>query len=181
MDPIDPFSALSVASAVVQFLDFGCQVISKARHINHSADGVSIDHAQSEAAAKRLVILAEGMRASLQLGSATNAVAGNEFVLLSRHSMPEDEAIKVLCSSCTEIANQLIEKFDKLRLTNGTKHRRWKSLRQALKSVWSKKGIDDVTEKLNGYRRELEGHVLLSLRLVYSLRKFVRGQRLTYD
>jgi hypothetical protein len=120
MNPLDPFSALSVASSVVKFLDFSCQVVSKARDINHSADGVSIDHAQSEAAAKRLADLAEGMRASLQLGSATSAVSGNEFVLVSRHAMPEDEAIKVLCTSCVEISNQLIDKFGKLRVTAGT-------------------------------------------------------------
>ncbi len=36
------------------------------------------------------------MRDSLQLGSATGAGSGNEFVLVSRHSMPKDEAIKVL-------------------------------------------------------------------------------------
>lgn len=56
---MDPFSALSVAASVVQFLDFSCQVVSKAKAINRSADGVSIDHAQSEAAAKRLFNLAE--------------------------------------------------------------------------------------------------------------------------
>jgi hypothetical protein len=87
---MDPFSALSVAASVVQFLDFGCQVVSKAKAINRSADGVSIDHAQSEAAAKRLVHLAEGMKSSLQLGSATSGVSGNEFVLVSRQTMPED-------------------------------------------------------------------------------------------
>jgi hypothetical protein len=181
MNPLDPFSALSVASSVVKFLDFSWQVVSKARDLNHSADGVSIDHAQSEAAAKRLANLAEGMRASLQLGSATSAVSGNEFVLVFRHALPEDKAIKVLCTSCIELSNQLIDKFGKLRVTAGTKHRRWKSLRQALKSVWSKKAIDDIRQKLNSYRKELEGHVLLSLRCVNFLKRLKGDWGLTRD
>lgn len=77
--------------------------------------------------------------------------------------MPEDEAIKGLCTSCVDLSHQLIERFDRLRVSAGIKHRRWKSLRQALKSVWSKKAIDDVTNQLNSHRKELEGHVLLSL------------------
>jgi hypothetical protein len=58
-----------------------------------------------------------------------------------------------------------------LRVTAGTKHRRWKSLRQALKSVWSKKVIDDVTQKFNSYWKALEGHMLLSLRCVNFLKR----------
>ena len=111
---MDPFSALPVAASVVQFLDFGCQVVSKAKDIYRSSDGISIDHAQSQAAAKRLINLSEGMKSYLQLGSATSAVSGNEFVLISRQSMPEDEAIKVLCTSCIDLSNKLIERFEKL-------------------------------------------------------------------
>lgn len=125
---MDPFSALSVAAAVVQFLDFGCQVVSKAKAINRSVDGRSIDHSQSEATAKRLVNLAEGMKSSLQLKSNASASSNNVFVLLSRHTLPEDEAIKVLCTSCIELSNQLIERFNRLRVSTGVKHRRWKSL-----------------------------------------------------
>ena len=110
---MDPFSALPVAASVVQFLDFGCQVVSKAKDIYRSSDSISIDHAQSQAAAKRLINLSE-MKSSLQLGSATSAVSGNEFVLISRQSMPEDEAIKVLCTSCIDLSNKLIERFEKL-------------------------------------------------------------------
>ena len=181
MNPIDPFSALSVASAVVKFLNFSCQVVSKARDVNQSARGISIDHAQSEAAATRLVDLAEGMRLSLQVGSATSAVEGNEFILVSRQAMPEDEAIKALCTMCIETSYQLIEKFRELAVTSGCKHRRWKSLRQALKSIWSKKAIDDITEKLKSCRKELEGHVLLSLRYAETLKINVKDDKLTVE
>ena len=37
--------------------------------------------------------------------------------------------------------------------------------------MWSKKAIDDITQKLNSYRKELEGHVLLSLRCVNFLKR----------
>lgn len=56
MNPLDSLSALSVASAVVEFLDFSCQVVSKAKNAHRSADGVSIDHAQSKAAANVFLI-----------------------------------------------------------------------------------------------------------------------------
>ena len=55
-------------------------------------------------------------------------------------------------------------RLDKLRIEDGAKKRRWKSFRQALQSVWSKSSIDVIAKRLESFRKELDGHILVSLR-----------------
>ena len=60
---MEPLSALSVAAAVVQFVDFGSSLVSKSREIYKSSQGASIGQAESEIATKRLVDLNERLKA----------------------------------------------------------------------------------------------------------------------
>lgn len=148
---MDPLSAVSVAAAVIQFVEFGRKVVSKGSEIYNSVQGASIDHVQSEAAARNLVQLNEALKASLHSSRC--------------YDEQENEAIRDICNGCISTAKELIARFNKLRVGNGQTGRRWKSLRQALKSVWSKGEIDAVAARLEAYRRELDTHVLVSLRL----------------
>ena len=79
------------------------------------------------------------------------------------------QALEVICNSCVDLSNELLARFEKLRVHEADKHRRWKSFRQALKSVWSKGEIDDIERRLNSYRKELDAHILVSLRYVLPL------------
>jgi hypothetical protein len=64
------------------------------------------------------------------------------------------------------MSNQLLAKLNKLKVEDGQKHRGYKSFRQALKSVWAKGSIDEMAARLNAFRREMDAHILVSLRCV---------------
>jgi hypothetical protein len=149
---MDPLSALSIAASVVQFVDFGLKIVSKTKEIYNSSKGESIDDALTEATAKRLTILAKDLESSLQLEG--------------HQDLPSDKALYNICVSCIILGNQLTARFDKLRIRNDSKHRAWKSFRQALKSVWCKGEIDAISRQLADHRKELDSHILFSLRCV---------------
>jgi hypothetical protein len=46
----------------------------------------------------------------------------------------------------------------------GDHHRKWKSFRQALKSVWNERELDSIVDRLSMFRQELEMHILVSLK-----------------
>lgn len=74
------------------------------------------------------------------------------------------------------VADELLGRLEKLKVAKEAKHRKWKSFRQALKTVWNKKDLDDLSARLSAFRDELQFHILLSLRHVADLTRFcIRG------
>lgn len=54
---MDPLSALSVAAAVVQFVDYGTRLVSKTRELYKSTQGALTTNIELEAASKRVQYL----------------------------------------------------------------------------------------------------------------------------
>ncbi len=63
--PLDPLSALSVAAAVVQFVDFSAKIVSKGKQLYKSPGGVLRENEQTETVTKRLQNLAQNLKTSL--------------------------------------------------------------------------------------------------------------------
>ena len=125
----DPITALNIAGNVVQFVDFGTKLFSKSKELYKSADGVLADHAEYAAIASRLAELSKG------LSNSTSSSSSNE------KPSPVEDALEEVTSECTELANDFADAFSELRV-NGN-HRKWKSFRQAFKSMWKKKGLEE--------------------------------------
>jgi hypothetical protein len=111
---MEPLSALSIAAAVVQFVDFGSSLVSKSHEIYKSAQGASISQVESEHAVRRLLGLNETLKASQ---------AKNGQV----HGSNEAQALKTICDNCVDLSNELLTRFDKLRVHDSDKYCRWKS------------------------------------------------------
>jgi hypothetical protein len=150
---MDGLSALSVAASIAQFIEFACSLVSKSREIYRSTHGSSIHHFESELATKRLVELSRTIKTSLHI----ETKAPSAFLV-------EEQALEAICNGCISASNELLSRFEKLKLRDGRKCRRYKSFRQALKSVWSKGAIDEIAKRLENYRKELDAHMLASLR-----------------
>jgi hypothetical protein len=138
---MDGLSALSVAASVAQFLEFGCSLVSKSKEIYRSAEGASSQQIEVEAATKRLVELSARIKAGA-----------------------EDQTLQAVCDGCVSVSRTLLAKLEKLKVRDGQSLRKYKSFRQALKSVWSKGSLDDIAKRLKTYQNEMDAHVLVSLR-----------------
>ena len=147
---MDGLSALGVAASVAQFVEFGCGLVLKTREIYKSTHGTSVQYAELEIATKRLLSLNLQLQSSRRIKE--NWAGGESLVLEDIHS------------DCMAISVELLARLNQLKIHEGHKHRHWKSFRQALKSVCSKGEIDLMAKKLRGHQKELNGHILMSLR-----------------
>lgn len=200
---MDPFSALSIATSVAQFVEFGCSLVSETRQIYNSLDGATVSQVETSLAAKRLLKLSERMKSSLRdqtlpkppdlppilanpppqppeeslrdnFGPIKQAESdkkwGNymakkaEFERQSEifsKAKVSQESLCEICDKCILLSKELLAKLNELRF-QGPKHRKFKSLLFALKSVWSSEAIASFQKRLERHRRELSDHLLVA-------------------
>jgi hypothetical protein len=69
------------------------------------------------------------------------------------------ETLCEICRKCIVLSNDLLVKLKELSV-QGPKHRKFKSLLLALRSVWSSEAIGDFQKRIEAHRRELSDHLL---------------------
>jgi hypothetical protein len=141
---MDPLSTLSIATAVVQFIQFGCSLVSKAHEIHHSNSGALPEHLKCADATTRLVELTKKIQVAQRIFKSDS---------LSRDAT-------AICHNCNVIGAELLKQLHNLRLRDNTEDRKWKSFRQALKTVWSKSEMSSIETRLLTCRKELEVHLI---------------------
>ncbi|KAL2258610.1 hypothetical protein VTK26DRAFT_8020 [Humicola hyalothermophila] len=125
---MDPLTALSVAAATAQFIDFGFKIVSNAREIYGSVSGAT-DENQSLAAA------------ALEIRQLTERLVSSTF----KNPTEEQEALNNLITECGSLSNQLLKLLDKARAKDPKS--KFQSTIAALKSKHYER------EKLNLYSR----------------------------
>ncbi|KAH7360260.1 hypothetical protein BKA65DRAFT_492710 [Rhexocercosporidium sp. MPI-PUGE-AT-0058] len=136
---MEALAALGLAAAVVQFVDFGSRLVSKGQQLYHS--GALLDNVEIEDTATRLQALVEPLQAS-----------------------QGEDPIVVICKACVSVSQELVNFLGRLKMPTGNSHERWKSFRQALKSVSSKEKVKEIKLRLDSLRGELDTHVVLNIR-----------------
>ncbi|KAF2647413.1 hypothetical protein K491DRAFT_614642, partial [Lophiostoma macrostomum CBS 122681] len=150
---MDPLSALSIATSIVQFVDFSGRIIFGTWQIYRSPSGLSGDHAD----------LGEITQTLQSLGSKMTSRALSDTV-------EHERELKVLCDNVNAVAQELLDQAN-LELPS-----KWESCLKALQSVWSQQKIHELAQKLDGFRQQL------TLLLVIILREEVYSSRvLTQD
>lgn len=175
--PLDPLSTLSVAASVVQFIEFAGKIVSKGRELYKSSSGALGENERTETVTKRLHDLTAKLKSSLQNASRTRqnparttvlqpAEDVQEYVKQKEDEKEQELRLQEICNECAAVSAELLKHMTDLKVPKGQEHRQWKSFRQALKSVWSKKGVDDIARRLLVLRHELDTHVLVLVRRV---------------
>lgn len=130
---LDPATALSLASSVVQFVDFGIKAVSEAREIYQSADGVSPKNAKLE-------------ETIAEVGQFSERIT---LVPLSNADTPstsdDEKALSKLAKSSKDLADEILIILRNLQVQ--TPHRRWKSSRKALAGMWKEDKIRELEKK----------------------------------
>ena len=145
---LDPFSAIGLASSIVQFVAFGSKLLSTATEIHQSIEGALPINKELEIVAKDLNnVIAKLDNAKLCHKQAVTAEEGvlteEEKLILgekltSEERPTDEEPLIILADSCKQVAWELLSVLEGLKGQYG--HKRWKSLRQALRSAWREKG-----------------------------------------
>jgi hypothetical protein len=133
----DAFSALGLAGNIITFVDFTWKLLSGAHDIYRSHSGTSEGN-------ELLQIIAR------DVSSLSNAV-------LAEQSSFEDSNLYGLATETKRVADEVVNALEKLKV-QGTKSR-WKSLRAALKDVWSREEIENLEQRLSKLQVQVSAHV----------------------
>ncbi|KAL9095131.1 MAG: hypothetical protein Q9165_002734 [Trypethelium subeluteriae] len=149
---IDPFSALSLASSIVQFVDFGIKLTSKSVELYKSAAGEDEDGLNLGSVAQRLTSIASRLE--------TSTKDGEEI------ARAEDEKdLRRLALSCRKDACELITMIDSLRIDPKISGlaRGFQSLHQAFRHIGMKSRLEAFEGRLNTHRSEITLHIVSTI------------------
>lgn len=163
---MDPLTCVSLAGTVIQFVDFSCKLISASGELYQDSElgTTKADAAVAKAVKDHVASIIKDIkdyRFKLQLEFRSEAISAG--------LTNEEAALEILCHDCNKEADNPIKYLDKLKIPENSKIRAWKSMEQALLSVWSRKELDAMMKRLLEYRKAIDSRVLLFLGYVCRL------------
>ncbi|KIW12470.1 hypothetical protein PV08_09747 [Exophiala spinifera] len=161
---IPPLDALSIAAAVVQFVDFSCRIISKGNEYHKSIDGSLVENKELEVVAANIQDLSGRLHSTLS-SKAKRALRKNlNGRTAQEQDQPlsyEEQALQAVVVDCQGFAAELLDALERLKLRGNST--RWKSFRQAFKTIWEKEKIEAMLTKLSQARQQLVVNLLVVL------------------
>jgi NACHT domain/N-terminal domain on NACHT_NTPase and P-loop NTPases len=142
---MDPFSALAIASSVVQFVDYG----SKLLHIFMKlckCDGALPENVDLESSTQELKKLSQRLAATSR--NAATTVSDSDH----------DRAVQRLAESSKETADKLLDLLESLKVHKT--YNKLQSLQQALKTMRKKDKIESLQRKLETLHKQINTHLL---------------------
>ena len=141
-------SAVGLAANILQFIQFSFDLISDAKELSRSAHGLKAESVELKIIAESLSRLSATL--IIPLDPSTGAVP------------PSEHDIHKLANSAKAVADKLLATLQGLQVIGGS-HRKWRSFRQALKSVWHKDEIKNLEKRLEHLLRSLDTQLLLQM------------------
>ena len=138
---LDPLTSVGLASSLVQLVDFSWKLFQGTKSIYRSATGSSDENACLHLITTDLRCLSNGIQAS--------------------ENHPED--LRRLATEIKDLAGELLGALEELKLTDKSK---WKSFLLAMKEVWKKEKIADMSGRLSKLQVQLNTHIQLQVRQV---------------
>ncbi|KAF7506806.1 hypothetical protein GJ744_011418 [Endocarpon pusillum] len=136
---LEPLAAISLASAIVQFVVFGSKLLIEGRELYKSIEGATEDNIWTRAHTSNLSTLIVNLQASKQ----SKKLSGDENLLVR------------LATQCEVLSRELLDILDNLELKVGTPHRRWESMRQALRSTLKSREIEEKRQRLEEIQKQV--------------------------
>lgn len=154
---LDPLTAISLASAVVQFTEFGIKLVTGSIELYHSADGLNRERSNLE------------LRISTVHKLAENIVLSFEYKSDDGPATEDEKELGKLATSCKGMASDLLSVLDDLKVKNPTgPGRKWESFRKAVaaQTPHNKKKIEDLDKNLRSVKEDMLHRVQFMMRYI---------------
>jgi hypothetical protein len=149
---MNPLDALSLAGTIVQFVDFSSKVLSRSRELYRSSESTLSVNQNLDLVATDLLQLSQKLTEKILDGPDSADVSETD----------EEQTLRKLCKTCSDIALELKSRLNGLRAES--RHQKWKSFQEAIKSVWSESDIRELMGRLSIVRDSVQLHVVVELR-----------------
>ena len=156
---LDPLSAFSLACNVLQIVEFGVNVLSKAADYRKADAGLLTEQKDLRDVSQSLYNLNTDLLASLPRQR------------LSREHTVEDARLLEANDQCLRLSKDFIDFLDRLKLRES--HAVFDSLRMSIKTLWHRDKMDAMAKSLSQARDNLNVAFLVYM-------KYVNGYRI-YD
>ncbi len=152
---LDPLTAISLASCVVQFTDFGIKLVTGSIELYHSVDGTNAERSNLDKKVTRVRNLADKIILPLEHKHGDGPA-----------SKDEEELIE-LAKSCKRIASDLLKVLDDLKVKKSAGlGRKWESFQKAVaaQTPHNKNKIMALEKELGRVKREIFDRIQIMMR-----------------
>jgi hypothetical protein len=137
---MDPVSTLSLAAAIVQFVDFGCRVLGKSHEIYKSASGNLAEDVETQSVTEQLKVLTGKIDQAIDC-----EVSGwNE----------SEKDLKRMARICGTTSSELLCMLEEL-ARNSSRFRSWDSFKKAFRSMRKRADIEKLKDRLEKMKSQL--------------------------
>ena len=150
---MEPLSAFALASSVLQVVDFGVKVISKATEYRKSDNAYLAEHGDLRGIAESLNSMNNGLYASLERQTASRQPEAEELHLIKTNE------------ECLRISKAFVGCLDDLKLKD--KRAIFDTVRMSLKAVWHKDKIENIEKTVSQARNNLNIALLVFIKYVH--------------
>jgi hypothetical protein len=157
--PMDPFTALSIATAITQFVHFAGSLVSSTSEIFDSVNGASANNLRLEDDYSKLRALGETLEAHAKfqppLWQSQTQAQGNK-------SAPErDFSLVQLSAQCKADCDQVLGALAKLKVGSGgsSGKRLLRSIKASVRTAWGSRDMADLEERLQRTQRLVSLHL----------------------
>lgn len=146
---LDPLTALSIASSVIQIVDFGCKLVSQSQEIYYSANGATKDNVTSGEITKDINLLYKDLTSKDQ-----------NFQMLD----DDDRALGKLVGSCLREVEAVMSLLAELEVPPDATQ--WKSFKNAIKSARKKGKVKDIETRLLKIQKQIDSRLQVMMTYV---------------
>ena len=137
---MDPFTGIGLASNIVQFLDFSCDLIRGGLKLYRSFDGATSSNSVLEAICKDLD------RLCTSLVPTADGTDGHTISELEKDLLP-------LVEACRSLGLEFLGVLEDLKVKG--RHKKLKTVQQILRSTWKARDIQKYEKLLDSYRLQI--------------------------
>jgi hypothetical protein len=152
---LEPFSAVSLAGNIAQFIGLSCTLLLETKEIYNSGSDLQADAENLRSLTSDLDHLCKNLRTPDDQQPIEGESQPKDKQDLNDRVARENEsaALTELAKECEASAKELLAALSKLAI-NG-KRSKWSSFRAALSTQWNKGKLDSMSKKLDSYRMQL--------------------------
>lgn len=141
---MEAIATIGLLSNILTFVDLGVKVVSKSREIRKSTNGATGENNTLELVTNELLVLRT--KIDLKAPALSTAPQG-------------DEGLHRLLDEARAVGEVLLQRLNNVKGTGPS--RKWKSVRQALKWVYSRDEIQALAARLSSVRDQIQTHLLV--------------------
>ena len=151
-------AALSVASNIVQFVDFGCRLFFETKELYSSSSGLASEAVELENISQTLGRLSKDLMAKHSWGYQPSSIVNSDgtlhYMLVNASATSSDDSdLNLIAQECQKIAKELSAALEKLKVKDPGK--KWQCFRVSLARIWKPERIDKIARRMERFSIQL--------------------------